>query len=163
MYSSRRVPTGLCLCLKLTSTTARSPLHRAASQPRAAPFKSRRSLLPVRFVASLAAIVTLALLISGCGGDENTLESLAGTPAAIHIVKDVEAMSRACQKKTAKARAAGVKAFTELAQITAIHPKATFGPEDTDVTMHQLLRRTVEKTGHCIGVTVDAHGRYHSN
>ena len=26
--------------------------------------------------------------------------------------------------------------------------------------MHQLLRRTVEKTGHCIGVTVDATGKY---
>jgi hypothetical protein len=112
----------------------------------------------VRVVVPLALIAVLALLLSGCGGDEDTLESLAGTPAAIHIVKDVEAMAHACKDK--KARAAGVKAFTNLAKITSIHPKATFGPEGTTVTMHQLLRRTVEKTGHCIGVTVNAEGRY---
>lgn len=116
-----------------------------------------RALLP------LAAIVAIALLIGGCGSDEDTLESLAGTPAAIHIVKDVEAMAHACRKKTAKARQAGVKAYTGLAQITAIHPHATFGPEGTDVTMRQLLRRTVEKTGRCIGVSVDASGKYHSH
>jgi hypothetical protein len=102
----------------------------------------------------------MALLLSACGGDENTLESLAGTPASIHIVKDVEAMAKACKEKSHKTRAAGVKAFTDLAKITSIHPKATFGPEDTEVTMHQLLRRTVEKTGHCIGVSVDASGKY---
>jgi hypothetical protein len=113
----------------------------------------------VRALLPLAAIAA-ALLASGCGGDENTLESLAGTPAAIHIVKDVEAMASACKEKTHKSREAGVKAFTGLAKITAIHPKATFGPEGTDVTMRQLLRRTVEKTGHCISVSVDAKGRY---
>jgi PBP1b-binding outer membrane lipoprotein LpoB len=43
----------------------------------------------VRAVLPIAAIAILALLISGCGGDEDTHESLAGTPAAIHIVKDV--------------------------------------------------------------------------
>jgi hypothetical protein len=102
----------------------------------------------------------MALLLSACGGDENTLESLAGTPASIHIVKDVEAMAQACKEKNHKTREAGVKAFTNLAKITSIHPKATFGPEDTEVTMHQLLRRTVEKTGHCIGVSVDANGKY---
>lgn len=115
-----------------------------------------RALLP------FAAIVAVVLVISGCGGDENTLESLAGTPAAINIVKDVEAMAHACKKQTAKARQAGVQAYTGLAQITAIHPQATFGPEGTNVTMRQLLRRTVEKTGHCIGVSVDAHGKYHT-
>ncbi len=116
-----------------------------------------RALLP------LAAIVAVVLVISGCGGDEDTLESLAGTPAAIHIVKDVEAMAHACKRQTAQARQAGVKAYTGLAQITAIHPRATFGPEGTDVTMRQLLRRTVEKTGHCIGVSVDAEGKYHTS
>jgi hypothetical protein len=116
----------------------------------------------VRAALPLAAIVALALLLSACGGDENTLESLAGTPAAVHIVNDVEAMAHACKKGTHKAREAGVAGFTNLAKITSIHPKATFGPEGTDVTMHQLLRRTVEKTGHCIGVTVDANGQYHS-
>jgi hypothetical protein len=115
----------------------------------------------VRALFPLAAIAAVALLIGGCGSDENTLESLAGTPAAIHIVKDVEAMAHACKKTTTKARQAGVKAYTGLAQITAIHPQATFGPEGTDVTMRRLLRRTVEKTGHCIGVSVDANGKYH--
>jgi hypothetical protein len=117
----------------------------------------------VRAAIPLAAIIALALLLSACGGDENTLESLAGTPAAIHIVNDVEAMAHACKGRSHKAREAGVNGFTNLAKITSIHPQATFGPEDTDVTMRQLLRRTVERTGHCIGVTVDASGRYHSN
>jgi hypothetical protein len=27
--------------------------------------------------------------------------------------------------------------------------------------MRQLLRRTVEKTGHCIGVSVDKKGEFH--
>jgi hypothetical protein len=116
----------------------------------------------VRAVLPLAAIVALALLISACGGDENTLESLAGTPAAVHIVKDVEAMAHACKKQSHKARETGVAGFTNLAKVTSIHPQATFGPEGTDVTMRQLLRRTVEKTGHCIGVTVDADGEYHA-
>jgi hypothetical protein len=114
----------------------------------------------VRRLLPLAAIAVAALLLAGCGGSEETLESLAGTPAAVHVVKDVEAMARACQKDTTKAREAGVKAFTDLAGVTAIHPRATFGPEGTDVTMRQLLRRTVERTGHCIGVSVDAKGRY---
>lgn len=115
-----------------------------------------RALLP------LAAIAVLALLLAGCGGDENTNESLAGTPAAVHIVNDVEAMSHACAVKTKKAREAGVAAYTDLAKITSIHPGATFGPEEEDeLTMRQLLRRTVEKTGHCIGVSVDAKGRFH--
>ena len=113
-----------------------------------------RALLP------LAAIAILAVLLAGCGGSSETLESLAGTPAAVKIVKDVETMAHACKAGTKKARKAGVDAFTDLASVTAIHPKATFGPEGTDVTMRQLLRRTVEKTGHCIGVSVDAQGRY---
>jgi hypothetical protein len=117
----------------------------------------------VRAVLPLAAIIALALLLSACGGDENTLESLAGTPAAVHIVNDVEAMAHACKEQSDKARETGVNGFTNLAKITSIHPQATFGPEGTDVTMRQLLRRTVEKTGHCIGVTVDASGQYHSN
>jgi hypothetical protein len=116
-----------------------------------------RALLP------LATIAVLALLVAGCGSDENTLESLAGTPAAIHIVNDVEAMADACKKQSAKAHQAGVEAYTGLAQITAIHPQATFGPEGTDVTMRELLRRTVEKTGHCIGVSVDASGKYRTS
>jgi hypothetical protein len=115
----------------------------------------------VRAVLPIAAIAILALLISGCGGDEDTHESLAGTPAAIHIVKDVEAMSHACDKKTKKARETGVNGYTNLAKITAIHPGATFGPEEeNELTMRQLLRRTVEKTGHCIGVSVDAMGEF---
>jgi hypothetical protein len=116
----------------------------------------------VRAALPLAAIVALALLLSACGGDEDTLESLAGTPAAVHIVNDVEAMAHACKKPTHKARETGVNGFANLAKITSIHPQATFGPEGTDVTMRQLLRRTVEKTGHCIGVSVDANGQYHS-
>jgi hypothetical protein len=112
----------------------------------------------VRRLFPLAAIAVLALLLAGCGGSGTTLESLAGTPAAVNIVKDVEAMAHACAKPSKKTRQAGVKAFTSLASITAIHPKATFGPEGTDVTMRQLLRRTVEKTGHCIGVTVGEAG-----
>jgi hypothetical protein len=116
----------------------------------------------VRAVLPLAAIVALALLLSACGGDENTLESLAGTPAAVHIVNDVEAMAHACKKQSSETREMGVNAFTSLAKITSIHPQATFGPEGTDVTMRQLLRRTVERTGHCIGVSVDASGKYHS-
>ena len=115
----------------------------------------------MRAVPILAVIVALAILVSGCGGDENTLESLAGTPASVHIVNDVETMANACAKETKKAREAGVKAYTNLAKITSIHPNATFGPEDTEVTMTQLLRRTVEKTGHCIDITVDANGKYH--
>ena len=115
-----------------------------------------RALLP------LAAIAAALLLLTGCGGSEDTLESLAGTPAAIHIVKDVEAMARACSEPSKETRQAGVKAFTGLAAITAIHPEATFGPEGTDVTMRQLLHRTVAKTGHCIGVSVDAEGKYHT-
>lgn len=116
-----------------------------------------RDLLP------LAAIVALALLLGGCGGSDETLESLAGTPAAINIVKDVEAMAHACKHPSKKSRQAAVKAYTDLAKITSIHPNATFGPEDTEVTMRQLLHRSVEKTGHCIGISVDAHGRYHAN
>jgi hypothetical protein len=117
----------------------------------------------VRAVPILAAVVAVALLVSGCGGSEDTLESLAGTPASTHIVKDVETMARACAKGTKTARQAGVKAYTNLAKITSIHPNATFGPEeDAELTMHQLLRRTVEKTGHCIGVSVDAKGQYHA-
>jgi hypothetical protein len=115
----------------------------------------------VRALLPLAAIATLALLLAGCGSDENTLESLAGTPAAIHIVKDVEAMAHACKKPSQKSHQAGVKAYANLAKITSIHPDATFGPEDTEVTMRQLLRRSVEKTGNCIGVSVDAKGQYH--
>jgi hypothetical protein len=114
----------------------------------------------VRRLPSLAVIVAIALLVAGCGGSGTTLESLAGTPAAIHIVEDVEAMAHACSKPGKKSRQAGVKAYTGLAEITAIHPQATFGPEGTDVTMRQLLRRTVEKTGHCIGVSVDAKGEF---
>lgn len=113
-----------------------------------------RRLLP------LAAIFAVALLLGGCGGSGRTLESLAGTPAAIHIVEDVEAMAHACAKPSKKARQAGVKSYTDLAGITAIHPNATFGPEGTDVTLRQLLRRTIEKTGHCIGVSVDAKGEF---
>jgi hypothetical protein len=114
-----------------------------------------RALLP------LTAIAVLALLVAGCGGSEDTLESLAGTPSAIKIVKDVETMAHACKKPSKKARQAGIKAYADLARITSIHPNATFGPEDTEVTMTQLLHRSVEKTGHCIGVSVDASGRYH--
>ena len=115
-----------------------------------------RTFLP--FLAIGAAVLALA----GCGSSGTTLESLAGTPAAIHIVEDVEAMAHACAKPGKKTRQAGVKAYTDLASITAIHPRATFGPEGTDVTMRQLLRRTVEKTGHCIGVRVDAQGQFHT-
>jgi hypothetical protein len=116
----------------------------------------------VRTLLPLPAIFAVALLLSGCGSSGTTLESLAGTPAAVHIVNDVEAMAHACRQKTARARQAGLAAYTGLAQITAIHPRATFGPEGTDVTMRQLLRRTVEKTGHCIGVSVDADGEFHA-
>jgi hypothetical protein len=116
----------------------------------------------VRAFAAIAAIVAVAILVSGCGGDENTLESLAGTPASIHIVKDVEAMAKACAKEDKQTREAAVKAYTNLAKITSIHPNATFGPEEeSELTMRQLLRRTVEKTGHCIGVSVDANGHFH--
>jgi hypothetical protein len=116
----------------------------------------------MRAVPFLAAIVALAILVGGCGGDENTLESLAGTPASVHIVNDVETMAHACAKESKKAREAAVKAYTNLAKITSIHPNATFGPEeDSELTMHQLLRRTVEKTGHCIGVSVDKKGEFH--
>jgi hypothetical protein len=118
--------------------------------------------LDVRALLPLAAVLALALLISGCGGDEDTLESLAGTPASVSIVKDLEAMATACKKPSPKTRETAVKAYTDLAKITSIHPNATFGPEDTEVTMSQLLRHTVEKTGHCIGVTVDANGKYHA-
>jgi hypothetical protein len=116
----------------------------------------------VRRLLSLATIFALGGLLAGCGSSGTTLESLAGTPAAIHIVEDVEAMARACAKPGKEARQAGLEAYTDLAGITAIHPQATFGPEGTDVTMRQLLRRTVEKTGRCIGVSVDAQGRYHA-
>ncbi|HXF31804.1 MAG TPA: hypothetical protein VN522_09795 [Solirubrobacterales bacterium] len=114
-----------------------------------------RRLLP------LAAIAAFASLLTGCDSSGTTLESLAGTPAAVHIVEDVEAMAHACAQPSRANRQAGVKAYTDLAEITAIHPKATFGPEGTDVTMRQLLRRTVERTGHCIGVSVDAMGEFH--
>jgi hypothetical protein len=117
----------------------------------------------VRALLPLAAILALALLLAGCGGDENTLESLAGTPASVSIVKDLESMANACKKPSKKTREAAIKSYTDLAKITSIHPNATFGPEDTEVTMSQLLRRTVEKTGHCIGITVDANGQYHSH
>lgn len=118
----------------------------------------------MRAVPILAAVVALAILVSGCGGDENTLESLAGTPASVHIVNDVETMANACAKETKKAREAGIKAYTNLAKITSIHPNATFGPEENaELTMRQLLRRTVEKTGHCIGVSVDSKGEFHAD
>jgi hypothetical protein len=118
----------------------------------------------VRAIPILAAVVVLAILVSGCGGDENTLESLAGTPASTHIVKDVEAMAHACAQKSQKTRQAGIKAYTNLAKITSIHPNATFGPEENaELTMRQLLRRTVEKTGRCIGVSVDAKGQFHAD
>jgi hypothetical protein len=118
----------------------------------------------VRAIPILAAVVVLAILVSGCGGDENTLESLAGTPASTHIVKDVEAMAHACAEKSQTTRQAGIKAYTNLAKITSIHPNATFGPEeDAELTMRQLLRRTVEKTGRCIGVSVDAKGQFHAD
>jgi uncharacterized lipoprotein YajG len=115
----------------------------------------------VRRLLSLLAIAAALLLLAGCGSSGTTLESLAGTPAAVHIVEDVEAMAHACAKPGKKTRQAGVNGYTDLAGITAIHPLATFGPEGTDVTMRQLLRRTVEKTGHCIGVRVDAKGKFH--
>jgi hypothetical protein len=115
----------------------------------------------VRRLLPLAAIAALVLVLAGCGGNDETLESLAGTPAAINIVKDVEAMAHACKKPSKKSHQAGVKAYADLAKITSIHPNATFGPDDSEVTMRQLLRRSVEKTGHCIGVSVDASGRYH--
>jgi len=115
----------------------------------------------VRRLLPLALLAAGALILAGCGGSDETLESLAGTPAAINIVKDVEAMAHACKKPSKKARQAGVKGYADLAKITSIHPNATFGPDDTEVTMRQLLRRSVEKTGHCIGVSVDASGRYH--
>ena len=109
----------------------------------------------------LAAILTVAVLLSGCGGDEDVHESLAGTPAAINIVKDVEAMAHACKAPSKKSHQAGVKAYTDLARLTSIHPEATFGPDTSEVTMRQLLRRSVEKTGHCIGVSVDKTGEFH--
>ncbi len=115
--------------------------------------------LPLAAIAALALVV--ALVVAGCGGDEATHESLAGTPAAIKIVKDVEAMAHACRAPGKESRQAGVKAYADLARITSIHPDATFGPEGTEVTMRRLLHRSVEKTGHCIGVSVDASGRYH--
>jgi hypothetical protein len=117
----------------------------------------------VRAALTLAALVAVATLVAGCGGDENKLESLAGTPASTHIVNDVETMAHACAQQNKKTRQAGVKAYTNLAKITSIHPDATFGPEeDAELTMHQLLRRTVERTGHCIGVTVDSSGKFHA-
>jgi hypothetical protein len=114
----------------------------------------------VRAPLPLAAIAVLVLLLGGCGSNEETLESLAGTPAAINIVKDVEAMAHACKEPSKKSHQAGVQGYANLAKITAIHPNATFGPDDTEVTMRQLLRRSVEKTGHCIGVSVDKSGQY---
>jgi hypothetical protein len=114
----------------------------------------------VRALLPLAAIAALAFMVGGCGSSEDTLESLAGTPAAIHIVKDVEAMAHACKEPSRMARQAGVKAYTNLAKITSVHPNATFGPEGSEVTMRRLLRRSVEKTGHCIGISVDADGKY---
>ena len=113
----------------------------------------------MRALLALVAVAALPLL-AGCGSSGTTLESLAGTPAATHIVEDVEAMAHACAKPGKKIRQAGVKAYTDLAGITAIHPRATFGPEGTDVTMRQLLRRTVERTGHCIGVSVNKAGEF---
>jgi hypothetical protein len=118
----------------------------------------------VRAVLLLASVAVAVVVIAGCGGDESTLESLAGTPASVHIVNDVETMAHACAKETKKAREAGVKAYTNLAKITAIHPNSTFGPEENaELTMRQLLRRTVEKTGHCIGVSVDSSGQFHAD
>jgi hypothetical protein len=115
----------------------------------------------MRALPPLAAIFATAIILAGCGGGSDTLESLAGTPASIHIVKDVEAMAHACKESPKKAHKTGLAAYTSLAEITAIHPEATFGPEGTDVTMRQLLRRTIEKTGHCFGVSVDSKGKYH--
>jgi hypothetical protein len=116
----------------------------------------------VRRLLPLASIAVLGLFAGGCGSSGTTLESLAGTPAAINIVKDVETMAHAGAKPGKKARQAGVKAYTDLAGITAIHPNATFGPEGTNVTLRQLLRRTVEKTGPCFGVRVDEAGKFHT-
>jgi hypothetical protein len=114
----------------------------------------------VRAALPFAAILAVAVLLAGCGGDEDVHESLAGTPAAINIVRDVEAMAHACKAPSKAARQAGIKAYTDLARLTSIHPEATFGPDTSEVTMRQLLRRSVEKTGHCIGVRVDKGGRY---
>jgi hypothetical protein len=119
-----------------------------------------RRLSPVRRLRLPLLALAVAALLVGCGGEDETLESLAGTPAAINIVKDVEVMAHACKDPGKKARQAGVKAYSDLARITSIHPNATFGPGDAEVTMRQLLRRSVEKTGKCIGVSVDASGRY---
>ncbi len=117
----------------------------------------------MRAVLLFAAIAVVAIAIAGCGGDENKLESLAGTPASVHIVNDVETMAHACAKADKKTREAAEKAYANLAKITSIHPEATFGPEEeSELTMRQLLRRTVEKTGHCIGLSVDANGQFHS-
>ena len=41
--------------------------------------------------------------------------------------------------------------YTELALIPALR------------AMRQLQRRTIEKVGHCFGVSVDAKGQYHSD
>jgi hypothetical protein len=112
-------------------------------------------------VRRLLPLALAAVFLVGCGGNDATLESLAGTPAAINIVKDVETMAHACKKPSKGSHQAGVKAYSDLARITSIHPNATFGPGEAEVTMRQLLRRSVEKTGHCIGVSVDASGRYH--
>ena len=122
-----------------------------------------RRLSPVRRLRLPLLALAVAALLAGCGGNDETLESLAGTPAAINIVKDVEVMAHACKDPGKKSRQAGVKAYSDLARITSIHPNATFGPGDAEVTMRQLLRRSVEKTGHCIGVSVDASGKYSVN
>jgi hypothetical protein len=115
-----------------------------------------------RALAIAALIVVGTALLAGCGGSDEELESLAGTPAAIHIVEDVETMAHACEAKTKAARRNAIAAYTGLAKITAIHPDATFGPEEgVELTMRRLQRRTIEKVGHCFGVSVDDRGRYH--
>ena len=76
-----------------------------------------RALLP------LAAIAVLALLLGGCGSNEETLESLAGTPAAINIVKDVEAMAHACKKPSKKSKKASAGQKEMLMPITGKKPR----------------------------------------
>ena len=60
----------------------------------------------MRIALPLAAILALAVVLAGCGGSEDTHETLAGTPASIHVVKDVEAMAHACKHQTKKAHQA---------------------------------------------------------
>jgi hypothetical protein len=101
----------------------------------------------VRATAALAAILLLA--IAGCGGGSSSAGTLNGTPQAIRIDHDVEAIAHACAAGSGTSKQANA-ALVDLSKITAASPEATFGPEGDEVPMSEVLHRTEHHFRSCL-------------